>query len=109
MSRSTQFIGLNDFAMDYVKDKYEILSDNYTYGMFDEKIRLRKWQYVNKHGHIVTINEVVQCELWSSGPMIFTCLEETISNGTVIEQICAWIRDPSIQCELDYETGRYYV
>ena len=42
-----------------------------THGMFQEEIPL--YEYVLENGE--TLREIVQAEPWSSGPVIFTCLE----------------------------------
>lgn len=80
--RTTQFVGLNNHALSFVSGWDSCPSDNSTEGMFGEKIPLSAW---TKNGHIV--REIVQETVWSSGPMIFTCIE---SNG---KKFCKWIRD----------------
>lgn len=70
MSRSTQFIGLSDSADEFVSGLEVFGVGDDTTGMFDEKIPLGQWR--DKNGFIY--REVVQTEIWSSGPMIFTCL-----------------------------------
>ena len=90
MSRSTQFIGLNDKALEFLNnnckcdviDVYRngVLESSYAeprkiegeviFGMFGEPIQL--YNYITHDGTI--LYEQVQCEYWSSGPVIFTFL-----------------------------------
>jgi hypothetical protein len=53
--------------MEPVKTKGDII-----FGMFEEEIRLYSYELTN--GSIV--REVEQASPWSSGPVIFTCLED---------------------------------
>jgi hypothetical protein len=85
--RSTQFVGLTKVAEDFVKDLEQLESDHSTSGMFEEEIPLRKWvlhpkiKSWGREGEC--IREVVQTVPWSSGPMIFTCLE--VDHGSMIQ------------------------
>lgn len=98
--RMTQFIGLTKAANDFVSQLKPIESNNYTMGMFEEKIPLRKWKDVVERVY----NEVVQDSPWSSGPVIFCCLE---CEG---KPLFEWVQDEEVRGrEVDYETGRYYV
>ena len=89
--RMTQFVGLTEKASDYlekngVKDVsskcphcggatgYRIRRVQYgkTFGMFEEEIPL--WEYELSNGE--SWREIVQAAPWSSGPVIFLCLED---------------------------------
>jgi hypothetical protein len=110
--RSTQFVGLTKVAEDFVKDLEQLESDHSTSGMFEEEIPLRKWvlhpkiKSWGREGEC--IREVVQTVPWSSGPMIFTCLEVDHGNGAKIE-FFEWINDPTCEAEYDPEGGRMWV
>jgi len=97
MSRETQFIGLTRTAEEFVKDLKQLSSDSHAIGMFDEEIPLRRWEmhpvFKGEDHPVACIREIVQCQPWSSGPMIFTCLEIDWGNGA--ESICyEWVNDP---------------
>lgn len=120
MSRSTQFIGLNSQAKEYVQDLEKIETDNYTLGMFDEEVKLGKWKAPKEISHVeypTFLMESVQQAPWSSGPMIFTCLNIHIEFPT---QGCChkwnfifeWHHDPRLKeqgLQFDYETGGMWV
>ena len=93
MSRTTQYIGLNKKAIDFVRDLVPVVpSSNHTTGMFEEEIPLGEWLWIerrptgrwtSKNGgeleqefeeHTWLVREEEQVVPWSSGPMIFTCL-----------------------------------
>ena len=88
--RMTQFIGLTDEAKVWLERNGQreaktcphcngiletrlafSLSDRVTCGMFAEEIRLRDFHLSNRS----VARETVQRAEWSSGPVIFTCLE----------------------------------
>ena len=89
--RMTQFVGLTSVAKNYLqkncrKDFIEIyrngeLEKTYdevvkrpgkkAFGMFEEEIQL--YDYILEGGSV--LQEVEQASLWSSGPLIFTCLK----------------------------------
>jgi hypothetical protein len=89
--RMTQEIGLKEEAQDYldkfgireeklcptcsvgtiVSLKSEIYDDSRSSGMFDDGPLLAKYFMTNG----LVLKEIVQCVPWSSGPMIFMCLE----------------------------------
>lgn len=93
--RETQFYGLTSEAKKFIEDnytedkveiyrngklestKFEPKSEVYahTQGMFDEDLPLHKY-FSDKE----VITEVVQFTTWSSGLMIFTCLERENGN-----------------------------
>jgi hypothetical protein len=112
MSRSNQFIGLNSSAEEFVHGLKVLQSDSQTEGMFDEPFSLRKWEssedmWIGNRKPV--IREIVQDSPWSSGPMIFTCLEIDYLNGACIECF-QWIRDPRVKSiEFDKDKGRYWV
>jgi hypothetical protein len=114
MSRSTQYVGLNKYARNFVANAIKVEEYDMTTGIFGEVIK----------GHIYHMNppqgpntkyifkEVVQTTLWSSGPMIFTCLAVTLVKecGQRLKsgKYFQWMLDPTVN-EYDIETGRYYV
>jgi len=111
MSRTTQFIGLTNDASKYVSELKQLNSDTYTTGMFGEKISLGKWcapKKLQQLYHNICIREIVQAEPWSSGPMIFTCLELDFDDG-VKNQFLQWIKDPQVSNEIDLKEGRFWV
>ena len=114
MSRSTQYVGLNGYALAYVKNaiKTEIIP-KITTGMFDEYISGTRYYMPVPEGPNTEyyFDEVVQCEPWSSGPMIFTCLQCYIvkKSGQKIDmgRCFQWMIDPSLSGqEYDIETGK---
>ena len=117
MSRTTQYIGLNKFARDLVSEATSVVAYSMTTGMFDEDVEGNIYHLPpDNHGNVIMYKEVVQVVPWSSGPMIFTNLQEVMvkeSGQTIVsEDICSWILDPSLgknHIEVDYETARYYV
>lgn len=135
MSRTTQFIGLNDAALRYVKNLKPLKSDLSTTGMFDEEITLQRWEMPDDihtgkgtmtprgdDGQLQPcMREVVQTVPWSSGPMIFTCLAldygnmlDPKSSGKFVPEYrnlaFEWVADPSIEkhMEFDQVTGRIW-
>jgi len=90
--RMTQFIGLSEKAREFLQNKCKldtvqifrngVLQKEWTepvrekwgtlFGMFEEEIPVFK--YFLKDGSI--LKEVEQASPWSSGPVIFTCLED---------------------------------
>ncbi len=133
MSRETQFIGLTEAAMRYVKNLVSLESDLVTHGMFDEEIPLRRWKMPENKttgegvwnpertdGQLTPcVREVVQCVPWSSGPMIFTCLAFDWGNTGDTEKggfkpdygntVFEWVTDPTLgNIEYDQVTGRMW-
>jgi hypothetical protein len=102
MSRDTQFIGLTRAAEDFVKDLKELPSDSHAIGMFDEEIPLRRWEmhpvFERWDRPSACIREIVQCQPWSSGPMIFTCLDLDWGNGAS-SGCFEWVSDPTLSVE----------
>jgi len=117
MSRETQYIGLNKYAHDFVKNAIKTETYIMTQGMFGENIEGTIY-YMPVPYPELDVNEeyyykeIVQYEPWSSGPMIFTCLQRTLVKKTQVltdekgEESFRWMIDPSIEEEYDYETGR---
>jgi hypothetical protein len=115
--RTTQFIGLTRKAHDFVQNLKQLDSDTHTCGMFGEEIPLRKWEsppefhvsYPNDK-RIPVIREVVFATPWSSGPMIFTCLEFDYLNGGKTE-FFQWVTNPLLKGgqEYDEEIGELWV
>lgn len=108
--RETQFIGLTAAAEAFVKDLEPLPSDTEILGMFEEEvIPLRRWKLhpplADEHRVGQCVREKVQMEPWSSGPMIFTCLEidwgvhedfpEDIGESNHSECF-QWIMDPTL-------------
>jgi len=129
MSRSTQYIGLTDRAHRFLKEHDSMMScseNRCTKGMFEEDIPLGTWRITLRktsptlgepadQQHFI-VREVVQAEPWSSGPMIFTCLEFDFGQGDedFRTRIFQWIEDPTLweeeyPREFDSETGRFWV
>jgi hypothetical protein len=89
MSRETQFVGLSQCSKEFICENRliqvapECLSEedkqNFTTGMFGEEILLGVFEKSDTHEKYF---EVLQCEPWSSGPVIFTYLK--LPNGTFI-------------------------
>lgn len=115
MSRSTQYIGLNKYALNYVKDAISVEKYEMASGLCDEIIYGNIYHMpVDGSNKDFLLKEIVQTIPWSSGPMIFTHLKPILIKKC--EQICddlgeyfSWMIDPSIISEYDFETGRYYV
>jgi len=111
--RTTQFIGLTKRAQDYVHGLKLLESDTQTLGMFEEEIDLRRWQisgdFKDDRFPDRCIREIVQATPWSSGPMIFNCLEVDLNNGAKVKML-QWIDDPALRgTEYDCDTGRFWV
>ena len=125
--RTTQYIGLTKRAQDFVADLQPIAgSKNNTLGMFQEEVPLGEWvgelpDFVLHTCGIkecktftgvklpVKVKEIEQASPWSSGPMIFTCLEVEIVGGQK-EKAFEWVEDRSIKGrEFDYDKGIYWV
>lgn len=120
MSRSTQYIGLNDYAEAYLKEHAELQQDEtpvITTGMFDEPVIGRVWKEViheEQPNRYHLYQEVLQDSPWSSGPMIFTHIRVTLVQPNTQAILCgfyfSWMVDPSLtDREYDAATGRYYV
>jgi hypothetical protein len=113
--RTTQFIGLNQKAIKYLElfSAVPQKSERFCEGMFEEKLELREWLAVDNDlsDEKFIVREVVQVEYWSSGPMIFTCLEIEPQNGFRI-LICQWVENPALKLdntEFDQETGELWI
>lgn len=104
MSRTTQFIGLNYAAKEFMNDPNnpieELVSEKSTTGMFGENIPLKTFL---KNG--IKYQEIVCADPWSSGPMIFTCLKNTKTGENLFE----WISDYTTRGEFDSKKGTYWV
>ena len=107
MSRTTQYIGLNKSGRGYVQPLTEInQEDNFCLGMFYEPVPLGVWYFKG-----MLVKEVEQETPWSSGPMIFTCLEDSDGN-----RYCEWTRKEmprefyeNPHPEYDDEKGEIYI
>lgn len=119
MSRSTQYIGLNDYAEAYLKEHAILLAATpvIAKGMFNEPIHGRVWKEVirpEQPDRYYLYQEVLQDSPWSSGPMIFTHIRVTLIQPDTLGQACgfyfSWMVDPSLtDREYDAATGRYWV
>lgn len=125
--RSTQFIGLTKKAQEFVKNLEELPSDGITKGMFLEDIPLRRWTWPvqihltgEERQKRACVREVVQATPWSSGPMIFTCLEMDWGfSQPSRDKVLFWVPDPTlgfkdennnrIGPEYDEEQGIFWV
>lgn len=116
MSRSTQYVGLNKYALDFVKDAIKVEEYEMTIGMFEEPVMGKIYYMKPDDTNVeITYKEVVQVMPWSGGPMIFTCLKQTLVKkyGQILEDgenFFQWMIDPSLKDE-EYciKTGRYYI
>jgi len=110
MARSTQYIGLNKAARDYVENCMPLPSDTHFVGLCEEIIPLAKYECpasLSKREGAV-IREVVQETPWSSGPMYFTCLEVDFNNGGKA-MMYEWHHDPKVEGQYDEDTGGFWV
>jgi hypothetical protein len=101
--RTTQYIGLNALAIEYTTTMNLQIQDkrHFTLGMFDEEVPLSMWM----HSDGSIYKEIEQCSPWSSGPMIFTCLEDEDGN-----KLFQWLQDSDVRGrEVDFENGRFWV
>ena len=117
MSRTTQYIGLNTYALNLVNSEKVISHKEYemTKGMFNEPVMGGIWHLKPPEGpnkELILKEEVQMCP-WSSGPMIFTHLKVTLVKNCGQEldmgYYCSWMVDPTVEGEYDIETGRMYV
>ena len=118
MSRETQYIGLTNDARKYVEEN-AISKESYlmTTGMFEENVHgdIYELQTISPDVNKRTfVKEVVQASPWSSGPMIFTCLElfvvkhsgQEVSLGKIFQ----WVANPTVgEAEIDYNRGHYWI
>lgn len=114
MSRSTQYIGLNDYAREYVASAIKDEVYEMTTGMFEESVYGHIYTLpANENGNVIEAREVVDIVPWSSGPMVFTYLQLTLvrPNGGREEfgHAYKWMLDPMLKGEYDAATGRWYV
>jgi len=114
--RTTQYIGLNKFATDYLSKAISTEQYEMTEGMFGEPVTGTIYHMPPPKGpnKALVCKEVVQATPWSSGMMIFTHIEATLVKGSGQElnhgTWFSWISDPSVSdMEYDVETGRMYV
>ena len=122
MSRETQYIGLNSYALMFVKDAVGVEEYDMCEGMFGETVRGKIYHMPLPDGATkYRLEEVVQVAPWSSGPMILTCIRYVLikesgepmgSDGTdENDHWFKWMIDPSLKeesIEVDCRTGRYY-
>ena len=128
MAREMQFIGLNQYARNYVQfhENHGNIINKYSKEVFDsfpyDETPILGFTYIirNDSGDLV-LQEIVQVVAFSSGPMFFTCLKpiKLIRKGKPDvhykdEFWFKWMIDPMLaegefDEEFDYETGRYWV
>ena len=113
MSRLTQYIGLNNLAREFIKNALSVETYPMTEGMFEEIIKGHIYHMPVPEGPNAEyiFKEVVQASPWSSGPMIFTHLQCTLTKE--IGQVCdmgeyfSWMRVPDSDVEYDPDLGTY--
>lgn len=71
--RCTQWIGLSSRSRELASAAVSEDTYSHTYGMFDEELPLTR--YVLEDGR--ALEEYVEHEIWSSGPMLYTALRDT--------------------------------
>jgi hypothetical protein len=82
--RCTQLVGLKEEARKFIKDNFvtsECHDESGSSGMFDDGPNL----YAYNLGEQGEWKEVVQCAPWSSGPVIFLCLENRFSGERIFQ------------------------
>lgn len=114
--RTTQYIGLTDQALDFLRRNGKLIKDVViTTGMFDEEVSGGVWELVAPKGpnKALYAKECVQMQPWSSGPMIFTCLELILVKDSgqevKLSQIFQWVVNPEIQGEFDQKKGQLWI
>lgn len=88
MSRSTSFIGLNPRSEEFIKrlNLKPKPTENEVTGMFDETVWTINEYVEDKIGYPLYI-DYVQCEVWSSGPVIFLAIKDRLTNEPVKETL----------------------
>ena len=118
MSRSTQFVGLTKEAQELVSPAYKIELYPMTEGMFNETIMGTVYYLKDKDAPkdcYWKFTEVVQALPSSGGLVILTNLHFEIFFETGERSpidcglVCSWRRDPSVEKEIEPETGRYWI
>jgi hypothetical protein len=113
MSRTTQYIGLNDKATAWLA-KHRINGssiDSYpmSQGIAGESIIGKIYKVSIGSFENLIAKEVVQFIIWSSGPMIFTHLYVYDNDEEMIGDIGNWKEDLNTKNEVDYANGTYYI
>ena len=103
MSRTDQYIGLTRAAESYVSGRNKLKTTPLE-GVFGNSFELGVW--AGDDG--ATLVEVLQASPWSSGPMYFTRLKLLFDNSGYV-YIFDWVLDPTVETEVDYERGHYWV
>ncbi len=113
--RCTQYIGLTKRAQDFVNGLNCVKNSNHhTEGMFGEDVPLGEWlldeDIVIGDKVKILIKEVVQVAPWSSGPMIFTCLDYDSGSRDKSFKFLEWTMDPHVKNQqFDHSSGTYFV
>lgn len=78
----TEYVGLNEAAKKFIRRHKEVKSDATTLGIFDEEVRLGKWQHNHKGSHMKYLHETVQTKPVIGNRMyVFTYLEAEYACG----------------------------
>lgn len=100
--RTTQYIGLTGAGAKFVSKLRPLnVPEHKTTGMFGEDVPLGTWT-----DGIHVFKEIVQLKPWSSGPMIFTCIEAQYFEK---QRIFEWMEDFNVIGEFNQPQGTYYV
>ena len=118
MSRSDQWIGLTQAAKDFLDQLETAGALIGEYKMCQAAFELdgsgnTAWYYGSfyKLGPL-RFREVLQDEIWSGGPMYFTCLQEENKKGKSIRKLFQWRPDRKLaekHLEYDPVKGTYWI
>jgi len=115
--RTTQFIGLTAHAKEFLEANTIGEPERFvlTEGIAGEPVHGQRWPLRVPEGpnEAYYATEIVQVAPWSSGPMIFTCLNislvkiggDTVDCGKAFE----WVWNPDLKGEVDEVAGHYNV
>ncbi len=119
MSRSDQYIGLTKDAQEWLKTqkvvstkRIELSEAAFGGNIYGNQYKIEApYPDINEY-YIVT--ETIQCAPWSSGPMYFTHLKIDLKKVADQEPVdlgfyFSWVANPSVEGEVDFERGHYYV
>lgn len=110
--RTTQHIGLTEDALKWLTHAIKTETYKMTTGMFGETVYGNIYHMPASTGpnRKLIAKEVVQHNLWSSGPMIFTHLEITLvkESGQKVSMgyYYSWVTSPMLNDEYDQRTGK---
>jgi len=84
--RMTQYIGLHKEARKFLENARVVAEYVGTYGLGYEPIKYKLYEKTSDGLFPITaFAEVTQCEPWSSGPVIFTCLISVTTGEKMFE------------------------